>query len=218
MFQNEFRETISLLVNILVAIVIVTFISSMFSAKNKLGAEQSARYLSEQKLRTREEYHRIDNKVLLADEVRANFADCIKDGLVVYYGLDENNDGYLSIGETYYAWTYEDYIKSKKDYSATELASYFKENRLPAAVRHDNTYKSLAATVVSLPQEIDTNKNVRYVAKLIYDNNDPVLQEVDAQNEMKDRTISKRSEYVTGVLFVKTTVIGVNKILGIHEG
>ena len=219
MFQNEFRDTISLLVNVLVAIVIITFISSVFGLKNRIGATQSAQNLSEKKLTVREEYHRIDDKVLLADEVRAYFAESIKDGIIVYYAIDSNNNGYLDEGETFYSWTYSDYIKDKKAYTASELGGVKNGNTFPKAVRHDETYGALASSgAITLQQEIGANKNTRYLAKIIYDNNDPILQEKDSHNIMKDRTISKKSEVVTGVLFLKTSVAGVNRFHGVSEG
>ena len=49
MFQNEFRETIAILVNVLVAIVVVAAISSVFGLKNRIGNAQSNRYLASER-------------------------------------------------------------------------------------------------------------------------------------------------------------------------
>lgn len=210
MFQNEFRETIAILVNVLVAIVVVAAISSVFGLKNRIGNAQSNRYLASERLRTREEFHRYDNKVLLADEVCTAFADNIKDDIIIYYGVDTSNDGFLNGSEKYYAWTYSDYLQNRSEFTTVTIA----EEGAPKAIKHDETYSAENSSGrIRFVQEIGINSNVRYISKLIYDNNDPVVQEADSTKIMKDRSVSKRSEEITGVLILRTTITGVDKFI-----
>lgn len=77
MYQQEFREMIALLVNVLCAIVVISSIVFTLSLKNKVGVIVSDGYTSEKAMQMYYEFNLYDGTTLTADECIAAYSQYI---------------------------------------------------------------------------------------------------------------------------------------------
>lgn len=77
MFQQEFREMIALLVNVLCAIVVISAIVFTLSLKNKVGVLVSEGYTTEDTMKMHFEFNAYDGTTLTADECIAAYSQYI---------------------------------------------------------------------------------------------------------------------------------------------
>lgn len=196
MFQFEVRETIAILINILTAIVVIVVVGGLLGLNTKVGATQTERYIAEERLNVKYEYSACDTKSITSTEMKAYIADYIKNGLTIYIGIDSNQNSRLDSGETYYAWGSKDYFTNRKQWDFDEIGK-----AIPSAIEqiHNSTVGAPPADLIV--QEIGEHSTVRYIAKLIYEDNDPVKQDAG-------KASIYRSATVTGVLFLKSTDTG----------
>jgi hypothetical protein len=200
MFQFEVREVVAILLNVLTAVVVIVAAVAVLNLNTKVGTVQTDRYIAEERLHTRYQYSACDTKIVTYDELRAYFADYIKDGLTIYIALDTNKNSKLDASETYYAWDINDYNANKSAFDVDNL-------KLSIPTPSRQRYSSSVSTPPTdlIIQEVGSNVNVRYIAKVIYDDNDPVKQE-------KGTAYVSRSIAVTGILFLKSDTTGVTNL------
>lgn len=200
MFQYEVRETVAILLNVITAIVVTIAAVAMLRLNTKVGTIQTERYIAEQRLSVKYEYSACDTKVVTYDELRAYFADYIKDGLTIYIAIDANGNAKLDSGETYYAWDKFDYDAKRSNFDIDNL-----KLSLPKPIKQIYNSSTGNPPANLIVQEAGANADVRYIAKLIYDNSDPLKQE-------QGQAFTSNSYTVSGVLFLKSNTTGVSNL------
>lgn len=116
MFQQEFRELVSLLINVLCAVVVIAAIVFGLQLKNKVGVATSEVYNVQKTMDMHYEFNAYDGTLLTADECIAAFANYINSDVSLCI-IDKNINS-LKNGKI---WNSEDYRKNPSLYSADNI-------------------------------------------------------------------------------------------------
>lgn len=193
MFQQEFRELTSLLVNVLLAVVVLSSIVFTLTLKNKVGVIVSEGYTTEQTMQMYYEFNLYDGTTLTADECIAAYSQYI------------NSDVELCVVKLKPNFKQGAANAKFKDY---ELIDVLKTSDIESVIsRNVDDYRVNSKYYTTEYIKLGTktgyvfDQDKKYKIYLAYDEEDPKL----AMNKYSPTYTgaSYRPSYVSGLVFVE---------------